>query len=588
MSSPASPLVLLRRLWALCSPRRRWQLVALLALMLLSALAEVVSLGAVLPFIAALAAPGQLLANAWLARLAQQFALADGHRLLAAMTLLFVAAAVLAAAVRLLLSWCNYRFTAAFGTELAVAAYNRVLHQPYVEHTRQSSSRHISLITRKADVCIYTGVLFMLFLASACVLVVAVTIALLLINAPVALLCAGVMGGAYGLVSWRVHRRLRANSRIVTAAQDQTVRALQEGFGGIRDVLLDGTQDLYSAQYRRADFALRRAQGVSQFISTAPRYFMEALAMTLMAVVAWRLTLRNDGLAAALPSLAALALGAQRLLPAMQLAFNAWSAIVANAGSITDLLDLLERPVDADAGAHAAHDSGARLGFRDAIEFRDVSFRYADDSPDVLHAVNLNIRKGSRVGIVGASGAGKSTLTDLLMGLLDPTRGSVRVDGEPLTGRRRRAWQRTLAHVPQQIFLSEGSLAENIAFGVPAERIDMARVRDAARQAQLAEFIERSPRGYDTPVGERGVRLSGGQRQRIAIARALYKQAELLVLDEATNALDDATEQGIIGALDDIAPGVTVIIIAHRPGTIVACDALIELRAGRVVQRETV
>jgi ATP-binding cassette subfamily B protein len=200
-----------------------------------------------------------------------------------------------------------------------------------------------------------------------------------------------------------------------------------------------------------------------------------------------------------------------------------------------------------------------------------------------LDSVGLEIRKGDRLGIVGATGSGKSTMLDLLMLLLEPTEGRILVDGKPVSGERGRAWQRTVAHVPQSIYLADTSIAENIAFGVPAAAIDLNRVKEAARQAQIERLVESYPEGFNAVVGERGIRLSGGQRQRIGIARALYKQASVLVFDEATNALDDATEQSVMDAIEKLGPELTIVIVAHRLTTVRRCDVIVELKNGRVV-----
>jgi ATP-binding cassette subfamily B protein len=245
---------------------------------------------------------------------------------------------------------------------------------------------------------------------------------------------------------------------------------------------------------------------------------------------------------------------------------------------MADALDVLELPVESDR----LQRSIAPLRFDTGIAFQGVSFRYWPDGPDVLNDVQITIERGARVGIVGASGSGKSTLLDLIMGLLEPTRGKIVVDGEPLEGARRRAWQLALAHVPQDIFLADTSLAANIAFGVRPELLDMKKVEDAARRANLAEYIASCPQGYDTRVGERGVRLSGGQRQRVGIARAFYKGAQVLILDEATNALDDVTEQGILETLAAIDRDITILVVAHRASTLRYCDYVIEVCDGIV------
>ncbi|MDA1239153.1 MAG: ATP-binding cassette domain-containing protein, partial [Proteobacteria bacterium] len=218
-----------------------------------------------------------------------------------------------------------------------------------------------------------------------------------------------------------------------------------------------------------------------------------------------------------------------------------------------------------------------------SICFEDVSFSYGGGSNLVLNGLNFNVKKGSCVGIIGTTGCGKSTALDILMGLLKPTKGFIKVDGTSIISTQERAsWQRSVAHVPQSIFLSDATIAENIAFGIPSDKINHNRVRDSAKRAQIADFIESGSDGYDAFVGERGVRLSGGQRQRIGIARALYKNASVLVFDEATSALDDQTEQAVMSTIDDLSGDLTLFIIAHRLTTLRNCTQIIELKSGVV------
>jgi ATP-binding cassette subfamily B protein len=306
---------------------------------------------------------------------------------------------------------------------------------------------------------------------------------------------------------------------------------------------------------------------------------MEALGMVLIAVLAFGLSRSSQGVATALPVLGALALGAQRLLPALQQGYGAWASIAGSQASLDDTVALIDQPLPPELVLPVP----APQPLRDAICFKAVRFRYTSDSPWVLDGLDLTIPRGTRVGLVGGTGSGKSTTLDLLMGLLAPTEGEVLVDGQPIVGARVRAWQRTIAHVPQSIYLADTTFTENIAFGIPRAEVDMERVQHAARQAQIAAFIESRPEGYEAYVGERGVRLSGGQRQRIGIARALYKRASVLVLDEATSALDNATEQSVMEAIEGLHRDLTILLIAHRLTTVRRCDTIAELAYGRVV-----
>jgi len=553
-----------------------------MGLVLCSAFAEVVSLGAVLPFIGILISPEKAFKVSIVARFARSLGITSPHDLLLPLTVAFVAAALFAGAIRLLFLWASIRLAFATGADLGIDVYRRSLYQPYRVHVALNSAEVISVITSKVGDTV-TVLTQMLLLISSLVMLTAITLALLAIDPVVALLATAGFGASYGVITWMSRRQLRNNSQRISSEQTRMIKAVQEGLGGIRDVLLDGTQPIYCDIYRRADYPLRRAQGANMFIATSPRFAMETLGMVVIAALTYGLSRQPGGLAAALPVLGVLALGAQRLLPGLQQAYNAWSSILSCETSLAKTIELLDQPLPTEL----LQPPPAPLHFQQDIRFDRVRFRYASDGPWVLNDLNFTIRKGSRVGFVGTTGSGKSTTLDLLMGLLMPTEGELLVDSEPVMGNRVRAWQRSIAHVPQSIYLADTTLAENIAFGVPREAIDLERVKQAARQAQIAEFIESRAEGYDVSVGERGIRLSGGQRQRIGIARALYKQASVLVFDEATSALDNATEQSVMDAIDGLDRDLTIVLIAHRLTTVRRCDTIVELQNGRLVAQGT-
>ena len=367
--------------------------------------------------------------------------------------------------------------------------------------------------------------------------------------------------------------KLKDNSKIVADQSTQMVKSLQEGLGGIRDVLIDGSQQFYCNLYRDADLPLRHASGGNVFIGESPRYAMEAMGMTIIAGLAYMMTKQQDGITTAIPVLGSLALGAQRLLPALQQAYASYRSIKGAKATFQDVLDLLEQPLP----DYANQSLVTPIPFKKEIQLRKLSFRYTKDTHWVLKDINLVITKGKRVGFIGATGSGKSTLLDIIMGLLSPTNGEFFVDDQLITIENRREWQTHIAHVPQNIYLSDSSIEENIAFGIPKEHINHQQVEKAAKQAQIAELIAGWQEGYKTFVGERGIRLSGGQRQRIGIARALYKQANMLIFDEATSALDNETEQAVMDIVNGLGREITVLIIAHRLTTLKGCDEVVKL-----------
>ena len=571
---------LLTRLWRHLSPRRRRQLGLLLILMVFASFAEIFSIGAVFPFLAVLTTPNRIFGHPAAQPLIQAFGITSADQLLLPLTIVFGLAALIAGFMRLLLAWASIRFSFATGADLSISIYRRTLYQPYSVHVARNSSEVINGIVTKANGVIYSIIAPTLALISSSIMLVAILLALLSVEPIISLVAFSGFGVIYGTVIWITRTQKIKNSQRIARESTQVIKSLQEGLGGIRDVLIDGSQSAYCQIYRSADLPLRRAQGSNQFISQAPRYGVEALGMMLIAALAYSLAQQSEGIAKAIPVLGALALGAQRLLPVMQQAYASWSGIQGGQASLQDTLELLEQPLP----AYADQPPAEPLPFCQHILLNQLSFRYSPQTPWVLRDINLTIAKGSRIGFMGKTGSGKSTLLDVIMGLLQPTEGTIEIDGQPITAGNSRAWQAHIAHVPQAIFLADSTIEENIAFGVPKDQIDHERVRQAAHQAQIADIIETWPRRYQTFVGERGIRLSGGQRQRIGIARALYKQADVIIFDEATSALDNETEQAVMQAIEGLSAELTILIIAHRLTTLKNCTQIVELSNGAVLQ----
>ena len=569
------------RLWQKLSKRRRRQLLLVALVMLVGAFVDVFSLGAVFPFISILTAPETVFSMPMVRNVAGSLGITRADQLVFPLTLIFIIATLLAGAFRLLVLWANYRIAFAVGHDLSDLVYQSTLYQPYHVHVSRNSSEVISGVG-KVDAAI-TTLSHVLTMANATLVSLVILATLVVIKPVVAGLTLLGFGLCYALVAWVTRRRLYENSQCVALETTRRIKVLQEGLGGIREVLLSGSQLFYVDVFCRSDWSLRHAQGINTFLGSCSRSAFEALGMVLIALLAYGLSLQTGGLVSALPLLGALALGAQRLLPALQQIYGAWAGILGQQATLNDALALIEQPLPEEAFLPPP----VPLDFRDAIQFENVFFRYTMDGPWVVHDINLRIPKGSRVGFVGSTGCGKSTTLDLLMGLLLPTSGRIVVDGSHLHGENLRAWRRNIAHVPQSIFLADTTLAENIAFGEPPEAIDMERVRQAARQAHLDEFIESNPKGYSALIGERGVRLSGGQRQRLGIARALYKQAAVLLFDEATNALDNTTERDVMDAIEGLGRNLTILIIAHRLSTVKSCDMIVQLVQGKIVAQGT-
>jgi len=571
-------------LWKHLSKRRRKQFLLILILMVFASMAEVVSIGAVIPFLGVLAAPDKAYHHPIMQSVGDILNITSPEQFLLPLTIIFVLAALLAGSLRLFLLYAMTRLSFAVGADLSISIYRRTLYQEYETHVSRNSSEVINGILSKTNTVIGGVVTPALNLISSTVIIIAIVGVLFSINMGVALTASLGFSALYlGIVRY-TKKQLQENSHVIAEKSTQMVKTLQEGLGGIRDVLIDGSQQFYCDLYRNADLPLRKASGNNVFIGQSPRYAMESAGMALIASVAYFMGLNQNGLAAVVPVLGALVLGAQRLLPALQLAYGSYSQLKGAHYSLQDVLSLLDQSYPEWATENNKSDI---ISFKREVSLDGLSYRYSAEDcnkcPWIIRNITLKILKGERIGFMGVTGSGKSTLIDIIMGLLSPTMGDVKVDGELVTRKNKRSWQSHIAHVPQNIYLADSSIEENIAFGVAKDKIDHRQVVKSAKQAQISELIDSWEEGYQTFVGERGIRLSGGQRQRIGIARALYKEADILVFDEATSALDDQTELAVMDEIDGLGKDLTILIVAHRLTTLKGCDRVVKLGKNNTV-----
>ena len=563
----------LRILYRTLPARRRREAWGTIGLMLIGALAEVVSVGSILPFLAVLTDPSRLAAIPVAGDLIA--GLKPGTDLVAVTASAFIGLFIFSGLLRLALAKVSQALAFNIANDLSISAFAKLIRQPYLYYTARHSGEALSQF-EKLHTITFTVLLSGVQALISSVIAVLLVALLVAVNPLVALVSAGLLIGTYLLFSVAVQPILKRNSEIGSYHAVLRIKRVQEALGGIRDILLDRSQPAFEREFAYSADRFRRSASSNNFISLAPRILIEMLGMVMIGAYAWWLADRPGGVNAAIPMLGALALGAQRLLPLLQQSFVGWSSFLGNRRNILDVVELLELedrlPPEQPPG---------NMAFCDVIGFEKVGFSYPSGGV-VLRDISFTIAKGERIGIAGTTGSGKSTLMDLLLGLLDPTEGEIRIDGRRLDDAARAAWQAEIAHVPQVIYLADDTLAANIAFGVSPVEIDQDRVATAARSAGIADFIDRLAQGYQTRTGERGVRLSGGQRQRIGIARALYKRASVLVFDEATSALDTRTEDGVMASVAKLGKDMTIIMIAHRLTTLKDCDRVIHLEHGRI------
>lgn len=581
-SKDQSTIHLTKKLLLLMERRRRYQFLILLTLMILTSMFEVISIGAVIPFLGVLIEPSSIFELPASQPFIQFLGVDQPTQIIFPISALFASAVLMAGAMRVLLLWASVKFSFILGVDLSVSIFSQVINQPYIAHTKQNSSDIISAISIKIAQVINGVVLSLLNMISSFIIVTAIITILIIINPSASLIAILFFSALYLFFYLYVKQKVKVNSLNVNRASSSLMKILQEALGGIRDIIINGNQQFYRSIFWRADLVFRKSLGNTLFITNSPRYFMETFGVLLIVLLAYMLSTQGEkSFADGIPVLGALALGAQRLLPVMQVLYNSWGNIKGTHFVLEEVLGFLN--LNDAKTMNAINDD---CTFEKNIRLKDVSFGYDENSLPAINNINLEIKKGDCIGIIGKTGSGKSTLIDIMMGLLDPTHGTLEVDENIITTSNRRSWQSRIAHVPQNIYLSDSTIEENIAFGIPVEEIDINLVRRAAKSANIDSVINEWPLKYKTILGERGIRLSGGQRQRIGIARALYRQADVLFLDEATSSVDTSTESSIMEAIEELGNDVTLIIIAHRITTLKNCSRILELtKEGKIYEK---
>jgi ABC-type bacteriocin/lantibiotic exporter with double-glycine peptidase domain len=569
----------LRELYRYVSYGRRRELSLLGGFILVGALAELASVAALFYFLGTVTASGATKMGA-AGRLAGELAKLLHLSQVEAASALLMAVILCATGARLSLNWRIQRFVSGLGHELTLAVQSHILMQPYSYFASQSANPTITALEH-VEVVVYQIILPLLTATAAGILAGFLVAAVSLVSLKIALAALISLGVFYAIITVRFTPTLTRISNRTSEAYTRRIMIASESVGGIRDVIINRAQPIFLEELSKADAVFSYSRATTAFVAGAPRFVVEGLGFALIAVVT--LVISRDGAwTTALPTLGALALAFQRLLPLVQQMFASVAATAGHRAFLHDTLTWLRLPPP----KHKAGGRDPPLEFNEHIVLEGVCFRYPGRTVGAIEDITVRIDKGSRVAITGATGSGKSTFADLLMGLIEPTGGRISVDGISLTHDNHVRWWKNLAHVPQAIFLADTTIAENIIFGAPSGPESRGRVVDAAKRAHLDEFIASLPHGYDTRVGERGIRLSGGERQRLGIARAIYKGAQVLVLDEPTSALDSETERHVMAAIGELSANMTVVMVAHRLSTLAVCDRVIQLEGGKVASIE--
>lgn len=578
---------IIKQLFSLLSDKQVKQFYILQVLVVVMAFTELLGIASIAPFMALVGDISILEKSNVFAELYQISGLTDPMDFVFYTGLLVLVALTISTIVSMYTIWKLGLYGASVGIEIADRLYAYYMQEEWQFHASGSSAQLTKQVSTEA-MRITGGIIGPLMQLNAkVVLAILISVSILIYNPVIAIVGLLIFATAYFLLYKLVRNKLISNGEEISQVSTDRFRLMNEGFGGIKDVLLLNRSHDFVKRFKESGTIYARALGTNSGIGQVPRYFMELIAFgTMIGLVLLLIKLHDGNLGAVLPILAVYALAAFKLLPALQQIYSSIAQIKGNLAAFDAVKEDLERSFSNSDFTHE-DTIPVHMSLRKSITLDNVTFNYPGKSKPAVNGVTMNIPANSVVGLVGSTGSGKSTLIDLLLGLLTPQSGQINADNICITSENKRIWQDRLGFVPQSIFLSEGSIAENIAFGLPTKNIDLKQVHKTLELAHLTELVGQLPDGVNTKVGERGVQLSGGQRQRIGIARALYHEADVLVFDEATSALDGITEKVIMDAIHEFSGKKTIIMIAHRLKTVQKCDIIYLMEQGRIVDSGT-
>ena len=551
--------------------KRKIQLLLLIGFSIFVSIMEIVTVGSVVPFVSSVLNSGSEFGSNIIKIFKDKFDLKENNSLIFFLAIVFICFAIITGICRSILIYIISRYSNVVLAEIGREIYNQKLNEPFIKFISTSSDEIISLISAKL-LQIYGVISGILLFITSSILLVAIISILFFIDFDLTLISLSVFGILYFLVVLLFKKTLLYNSQIISKNQTLMVKSLQEGVGSIRDIILDGSQNIHVQSFSKLIFQRGFKVAINDLLSQSPRFLLETVGIVLISIFLFFFYNTDEGILTLFPVLSALALGAQKIMPLMNIIYTNYATALGNAHQLNEAMDALREKTQ-KTEIEVNHEE---IFFENKILIKNVSFKYKDHLPYTIQNINFEIPKGSKIGIVGKTGVGKSTLLDIIMGLLSPTQGQVYVDRNLISQRNKISWRKKVTHVPQDIFLTNGTILQNIALNINKNDIDISIVERCAKIANIYEFILQLPSQFNEKVGERGIRLSGGQKQRIGIARALYRNSELIVFDEATNALDTNTEKKIINSITEL-KNVTIVMVAHRIDTLKECDQVYEV-----------
>lgn len=578
-----------KKLMVLFDERERRRFGLLVVLMIFVAFAEIFGLSTFLVLLRVLAEPATVFENQYLNGAYETLGFSQMFHFQVFLAVLVMVVMLSSLGIKAFGNYAIIRFSTMRGYTLSSRLLQAYLHQPYTWFLERNSADVSKSVLGEVQGLVSKIVIPGSRIISNAVLSLMIIVFLLIIDPFVAIFSALLLGGSYAAIYLKLRSRLTLLGEEMLQANRERFRLTQEATGGFKEVKLMGLEDVYVASFRTPAKRLARSAAISQVMNQLPRFALEGLTYAILLSIILFIIFRNSGdMTAAIPTLGVFAIAVMRLLPALQKIYSAAASVRNGVPVLNHIYEDYKDAMVQREKAPVKSDKSDQLSLERNIALRDLEFSYASAGKPAVNNLNLTIPAFSTIGIVGGTGAGKTTLVDLILGLLTPDNGSITVDDTILGRENLQAWRRTLGYVPQSIYLTDATVAQNIAFGIPKDAVDMAAVERAAKTAAIRDFIlSEMPEQYDTIVGERGVRLSGGQRQRIGIARALYHDPSLLILDEATSALDNLTEGAVMEAVQNIGHEKTIIMIAHRLSTVKKCDKIFLLENGRVASSGT-
>ena len=551
---------------------RKVQLIILSVLMIFLSVAEAISLASIVPFIGVFMNPDMFFSNPWLSFFINFFGINNNDQLFLLVTIIFISLLILSFLIRIFTLYLTNKITYFIEADLKIKIFKYNINQSYSYHLKKSSYIVMSNIVQKTNAIAVFANSFIQILG--CSLTVLFILGVLLIIEPFIIFSiSSVVIFFFIFIAFFNRDRILKNSEKISQNQDKIVSTFQDSVGYIGEIILYSLQNIFTTKFNKSSQQIAESQTYNANVQQSPRIYLEYLTLFCLVILIFYFNQSEFEIVNSFTLLAALGYGSQKVIPLINRVYVCYSSMRNVQASVIDVLSVL----DSSKKEENENLLSEKIILDSSIKLDNIYFSYNNDENYILKNISLEIKKGSKVGIKGTTGSGKSTLSNIIVGLLDPTKGKLIVDDILINSQNKSAWQKNIAIVPQNIFLNDVSIAENIAIGIEKDKIDLEKIKNVARQAQISDLVENKPNQYNEKVGERGIKLSGGQKQRIGIARALYRDAKIILFDEATNQLDVDTETLIMDSMYSLDKEITVILIAHRLSTLERCDKVIDL-----------